>query len=1150
MGDVGSKPTVSVVINTYNRAESLESTLRGLTHLDYPAVEVVVVDGPSTDGTSAVLARFHGRIKLGRCPERNLSKSRNVGIALAAGEIVAFIDDDAYPDPGWLDAVVDGLLADDDSAAAGGPVFDHTGAAFQARYSLANRLGEAWTSAGPNPTDWLSSPYTPVYPYPIGTNVGFRRDRLVEVGGFDEEFEYYLDETDVVLRLIDRGYLVKALDEGFVYHKFLPSAARNDRRALTNRFAVLKNRWYFALRHGRPWFSDREIEADLARFVEHHREDLANHLRLGSLSPADSARFEEDAAAAESVARAAIVRGPCTRPAAWFAGQHEPFLPFPTVRPDGRRLHVCIVSQEYVPHQLNGIARVLHSVATELGAMGHVVRVITESEGHATVDLEGDVWVHRVVPDDSAGPSEHCIPAGVWRFPSAVLAEIRRIDGMCPVDIVQVPNWASEGAAVLATGGFRTVMGLYSPLLTVAALDHRIDLAHPHNAALLELELEGYQQASAVLACGPSIVREIEDRYDVSFERDRVGLVPHGLPDVAPESTFHVDAPVILFVGRLEPRKGIDTLLEAAPDVLRHFPTVRLVLAGNDTILGPDGRTYAEAFQRDPTNSDLRDRVSFLGIVGDDELAELYASSDICVAPSRYESFGLIAIEAMRAGKPVIVADVGGLSEIVDDGQSGLLIRPGDAGALREALVDLLTSDRLEMGKRGRAAYESRFTSRRMAEDIVAFYRQVLELPPEPGERIALPDDVVVGAGLLDLVCCPICRGTLRAQPEVLCVDGRIKEGTLVCERCLCLAARIQDFRTDFHVAGQPPPLHLPAVQVRPILGEWRVPPSAPPLDLQGSWTPGPNHLAGPGNLGDRLRFIGRCTDLVVRFARTPWSGRVGVFVDGDPSSTIDLYEPEGTWVAGVQVLTNAPDHLHTVDLVALGEHSPGAHGNQVHVEELVVKGPLGPGRPFALPAPINRGNPYSAHMERFLELVAPGTPVLEIGGGDRRRAVPGHINFEYLPFELADMYGDIHRLPFADGTFDMVCSQAVFEHVNRPFEAAQELLRVTRPGGVIFTEVAFLQPVHAVPHHYFNMTVAGARELFPGCAVLEEGWFGPLSETVDWMLRAAGLSTKVSPAKLDRIVSLVRALDPLVDHEALEAVASGVYLAVRTPPR
>src|SRR5713226_3171241 len=92
----------SIVINTYNRAHSLAVTLRSLRYLREQDFEVVVVNGPSDDATEQVLASYGDSIRVGVCPQRNLSISRNIGIKMAHGEIVAFLDDDAVPDEYWL----------------------------------------------------------------------------------------------------------------------------------------------------------------------------------------------------------------------------------------------------------------------------------------------------------------------------------------------------------------------------------------------------------------------------------------------------------------------------------------------------------------------------------------------------------------------------------------------------------------------------------------------------------------------------------------------------------------------------------------------------------------------------------------------------------------------------------------------------------------------------------------------------------------------------------------------------------------------------------------------------------------------------------------------------------------------------------------
>jgi glycogen(starch) synthase len=132
--------TVSIVINTLNRRDLLEKTLISLSHLRYDRFEVIVVVGPCVDGTSEMLANWCGRIKTLNCAVANLSASRNIGIAGASGDIVAFTDDDAIPEPEWLSQMVTGF----DSpfiGAVGGKVYDHTGHKFQFQFANADRLG-------------------------------------------------------------------------------------------------------------------------------------------------------------------------------------------------------------------------------------------------------------------------------------------------------------------------------------------------------------------------------------------------------------------------------------------------------------------------------------------------------------------------------------------------------------------------------------------------------------------------------------------------------------------------------------------------------------------------------------------------------------------------------------------------------------------------------------------------------------------------------------------------------------------------------------------------------------------------------------------------------------------------------------------------
>lgn len=726
--------TVSVVINTYNRAESLALTLSALAQLDYPHFEVVVVNGPSTDDTEALLATYSDRIKIGRCDDRNLSESRNIGIKLAAGDIVAFIDDDAYPDPGWLTAIVNGY--DWEEGAVGGPVFGHTGFWYQVWSSRADRFGNAWDDFPPmaNMTELLAFPGSEQFVYTIGTNSSFRRDRLVEIGGFDEEFRYYLDETDVCRRIVDAGWLVRSLDSGFVYHKFLASDIRDKPGITKDWFQVLKSRAYFGLKHGLPYAGEEEVGRQMDGFVTRIRAEIQANIKEGHFGTDVLTKFDQDVKEATALARERYASGEDrTRPKEWFTPP-EPFKPFPILRPAGEKLHLCFLSQEYPPVAVNGIGRVISFLAEGLAAEGHVVRVITKGEGHPRVDLEHGVWVHRIPTRGFDRPGDLSCPQHIWEHSSTVFEELCRMDEIRPIDIVQAPNWDSEGVATLVSRRFPLVVGLYTPLKTVLGVDpvmrkHQ-EAGDPMLNQLVELERITYQEANGFLACGPAVVEEIEQAYDVTFDRSRLGFVPHGLPDLLEDYSGPLPAadtgPLkLLFVGRLEARKGIDIILDTVVELTARGVAVELTVVGDDTLPGPGGKTYRAAFES--RHRDLRNRVRFVGRIDDTGLVENYARCDVFVAPSRFESFGLMLIEAMMFSKPVVCADAGGMREIVEHGETGFRVSTEDVKAWADTLETLARDPALRttIGEAGRRLYETRFSVPAMAAGAEAFYRSL-----------------------------------------------------------------------------------------------------------------------------------------------------------------------------------------------------------------------------------------------------------------------------------------------------------------------------------------------------------------------------------------------------------------------------------------
>ncbi|GIW86299.1 MAG: hypothetical protein KatS3mg108_0623 [Isosphaeraceae bacterium] len=718
----------SVVINTYNRGKCLAQALDGLTRQTHPDFEVIVVNGPSTDGTAELLAGQAGRIRVGHCPEVNISMSRNIGIDMAAGDIVAFLDDDAVPEPRWLEELEAGYNHPD-VGGVGGATYDHTGRRFQFRNGVANRLGEAVVNRdGP---DWAYQiPGADPFACLLGANSSFRLDDLIAIGGFDEEIEYYLDETDVCVRLIDRGRLIKSVERAFVHHHYQPGHLRDERRIIRHPFPVVKNKLYFALTHGRPRYSLEEVLADARRLADAHKAQA-----MAVLARSELKDYLGQIERGLEVGLERGLRG--ERKSGRFRPREEvrrEFLPYPTRRPRGRRLCICLVSQEYPPGNYGGIGRFTHDMAVGLAELGHEVHVVAATRGEPErTDYEAGVWVHRIDESSDAHPELAAWPVARRNLnrAAAVHREVRRLAEVRSLDIVQAPIWDCEGTLCQLDGPWKNVLSLQTTAAIAAALNPGWG-ASPAGQGALALERFTVQNAQWIHTISQEILDRVECDHAIRFERERVGLVPLGVEDRPADAGLESKPSTgglvhVLFVGRLEKRKGIDVLLEAATRLLRRRSDVAFHIVGDDSLSGPDGQTYRQRFETSTDPSLLR-RVFFYGRVPEAELAAHYARCDIFCAPSRYESFGLIYIEAMRFGKAVVGCRVGGVPEIIDHEVCGLLVPPDDPEALAAALERLVAdaSLRASLGEEARRRFQDHFTRQAMVQRIESFYQKMI----------------------------------------------------------------------------------------------------------------------------------------------------------------------------------------------------------------------------------------------------------------------------------------------------------------------------------------------------------------------------------------------------------------------------------------
>lgn len=753
--------TFSLIVNTVDRAEPLRTLLRGLEQQSYPHFEVIVVVGPTRDNTLDILAPYADRVRVLRCSTANLSRSRNIGLLAARGDIVAYIDDDAVPSRTWL-AQLAQLFADPNLEGTGGIVYNvHPNApSIQQRIGLVSSLADHIDVRA----SWLqdlvpTSEAAQWVPRPMGVNMAFRRQALVEIGGFDEFYIYISEETDVALRLAQAGKILHPVCEAAMYH--VPASSRN--RTISSdvgRFWRLATRaqTYFAIKNG-PLAGDswRTImrrclhlsHGHWLKFGELRRQGRLNWWHQIKLGLADIPGAI--AGISSGLLRPRQLIKPADRQA--MSTVNEPILQFqndrsafqPSVDPiSGAQasitlseppLRICLLSSTYPPQHYDGVGRLTNLMARGLFELGHTVHVITGGETERVVFYDG-AYVH-FMPYQLERYLEYKRQVNLFHTLNrnhAVYELVKRLKLNDDIQIVDSPLWLYEGLVTALSGITPVVVRLVTAHRQVAALhnEHALD-----NHLVGEMEKLLIERAAYVLPNTRATLNAVQKAYGLQLSPEQYSIVPYGLVPAPDEAVRPFDVSrrdgelTVLFVGRLEKRKGIQDLFEAIPQVLKQVPQARFVIAGSDNsywdgFLKRTGLDYVTYFQRH--YAAVAPYVKFLGNVSDEELQQLYAACDLFVAPSLYESFGLIYLEAMNYGKPVIGCRAGGIPEVIDHQTTGLVVEPEAPQQLAEALVALLKSPQKlhDYGLAGRQQIMQRFHYLTMARNFALAYRTAI----------------------------------------------------------------------------------------------------------------------------------------------------------------------------------------------------------------------------------------------------------------------------------------------------------------------------------------------------------------------------------------------------------------------------------------
>lgn len=259
----------------------------------------------------------------------------------------------------------------------------------------------------------------------------------------------------------------------------------------------------------------------------------------------------------------------------------------------------------------------------------------------------------------------------------------------------------------------------------------------------IRAEKEILKTTDRIIATNPPEAKDILQYYDFDLE-NKIKIIPCGVnlkrfrkinfENARDYIKFPIKDKIILFVGRLEWRKGIETIIQALPLVLKRLPELRkdlkIVVVGGKIGKRSDTADKQEMRRLKNIAKELKieDKVLFLGRKDQEKLRYYYSSGDICIVPSYYEPFGMTSLEAMRCGVPVVVSNVGGLSHVVQDRKTGLIFPPGNNKILANKIIELLTKKRLKnkLTKNTEEMVKENYGWKRISSEIAKLYQELL----------------------------------------------------------------------------------------------------------------------------------------------------------------------------------------------------------------------------------------------------------------------------------------------------------------------------------------------------------------------------------------------------------------------------------------
>ena len=383
-------------------------------------------------------------------------------------------------------------------------------------------------------------------------------------------------------------------------------------------------------------------------------------------------------------------------------------------------MKILMLTWEYPPRIVGGIARVVHDLSKRLIKDGHEVTVITYRDGNVP-EYENDKGVEVYRVDNYMIHPNNFIDWIMQLNFNMIAKATEVINKEGGFDVIHAHDWLVTYAAKSLKQSFNLPM-----VATIHATEAgRNSGIHDDTQRYInDTEWLLTYEATEVIVNSNYMKGHVQGLFGLPF--DKISVIPNGINlnnftgierDYDFRRRFAMDnEKIILYVGRLVYEKGVQHLISAMPKILDHYHDSKLVIAGKGGML--------DELKAQVDSMGLSNKVYFTGYLNQKEVQKMYKCADVAVFPSTYEPFGIVALEAMLAGIPTVVSDIGGLNEIVEHGVNGMKSYAGNPNSIADSVLSLLFDQQLAMNvtKNAKNKVKNEFNWQKIAQDTHYIY--------------------------------------------------------------------------------------------------------------------------------------------------------------------------------------------------------------------------------------------------------------------------------------------------------------------------------------------------------------------------------------------------------------------------------------------